>query len=108
MADYLVVQGLRESFGREVAVAGVSFGVERGKILTLLGPERLRQDDDPALHRRSRAARRRPHRHRREPMTSTAEGITVPPERRNVGLVFQSYAVWPHMTVAQNVATLSK
>ena len=38
-----------------------------------------------------------------EPMTSVAGGISVVPERRNVGMVFQSYAVWPHMTVAQNV-----
>ncbi|HEX9454239.1 MAG TPA: ABC transporter ATP-binding protein, partial [Candidatus Binatia bacterium] len=28
----------------------------------------------------------------------------VPPERRNMSMIFQSYAVWPHMTVAQNVA----
>ena len=29
---------------------------------------------------------------------------TVPPERRNMSMIFQSYALWPHMTVAQNVA----
>ena len=32
------------------------------------------------------------------------KGINVPPNKRNVGMVFQSYAVWPHMTVFQNVA----
>ena len=31
-------------------------------------------------------------------------GINLPPNKRNVGMVFQSYAVWPHMTVFQNVA----
>lgn len=31
------------------------------------------------------------------------EGIYVPPEKRNIGMVFQSYAVWPHMTVARNI-----
>ncbi|MGC7100820.1 ABC transporter ATP-binding protein [Amycolatopsis lurida] len=31
-------------------------------------------------------------------------GVSVPPSRRNIGMVFQSYAVWPHMTVADNVA----
>src|SRR6476660_3752954 len=35
-------------------------------------------------------------------MSSTAR--TVPPERRNMSMIFQSYALWPHMTVAQNVA----
>jgi len=34
---------------------------------------------------------------------SSAE-LVVPPERRNMSMIFQSYAVWPHMTVAQNVA----
>ena len=32
------------------------------------------------------------------------EGINLPPERRNLGMVFQSYAIWPHMTVYENVA----
>jgi ABC-type Fe3+/spermidine/putrescine transport system ATPase subunit len=30
--------------------------------------------------------------------------LLVPPERRHMSMIFQSYAVWPHMTVAQNVA----
>lgn len=33
-----------------------------------------------------------------------ARGVSIPPFRRNVGMVFQSYAVWPHMTVTDNVA----
>ncbi|ACS84114.1 ABC transporter ATP-binding protein [Musicola paradisiaca] len=36
-------------------------------------------------------------------MDSVARATFIPPERRRVGLVFQSYALWPHMTVAQNV-----
>src|SRR5688500_9795209 len=35
---------------------------------------------------------------------SSARDINVPPHRRRIGMVFQSYAIWPHMTVAQNVA----
>ncbi|MFM2480311.1 ABC transporter ATP-binding protein [Celerinatantimonas sp. YJH-8] len=34
---------------------------------------------------------------------SVAQGCFVPPEKRHIGLVFQSYALWPHMSVAQNV-----
>ena len=40
-----------------------------------------------------------------EQIVSSAErGIFIPPEDRAIGMVFQSYAVWPHMTVFQNVA----
>ncbi len=34
----------------------------------------------------------------------TAKRLFMPPDKRNVGMVFQSYAIWPHMTVAENVA----
>src|SRR5262249_30760908 len=37
-------------------------------------------------------------------VSAPAEGVMVPPRLRNIGMVFQSYAVWPHMTVQQNVA----
>src|SRR5262249_52486821 len=33
----------------------------------------------------------------------SAPGRTVPPERRNMSMIFQSYALWPHMTVAENI-----
>ena len=36
-------------------------------------------------------------------VSSSAKGTFVPPEKRDIGMVFQSYAVWPHMTVAENV-----
>jgi len=104
MADYLRVEGLRKAFGREAAVDGISFGVEKGKILTLLGPSGcgktttlrciagLEHPDAGTISLEGEA------------VTSVADGILTPPERRNIGMVFQSYAVWPHMTVAQNVA----
>jgi iron(III) transport system ATP-binding protein len=102
--EYLVVTGLAKRFGRETAVDGISFGVEKGRILTLLGPSGcgktttlrciagLEHPDTGTITVDG------------EPMTSVADGVFVPPERRSVGMVFQSYAVWPHMTVFQNVA----
>jgi len=39
-----------------------------------------------------------------EPVSSARQGIWVPPEARRLGMVFQSYALWPHMTVFENVA----
>jgi iron(III) transport system ATP-binding protein len=37
-------------------------------------------------------------------LTDMARGLVLPPERRNLGMVFQSYALWPHMTVFENLA----
>ena len=39
---------------------------------------------------------------------SRREGVIVPPERRNLGLIFQSYALWPHMTVERNITLALK
>src|SRR5262245_48696094 len=38
-------------------------------------------------------------------VSDPARGVMVAPRNRNIGMVFQSYAVWPHMTVSQNVAS---
>jgi iron(III) transport system ATP-binding protein len=38
------------------------------------------------------------------PVVMTSRRLCLPPDKRNVGMVFQSYAIWPHMTVAENVA----
>ena len=104
MADYVCVEGLRKAFGREIAVDHLSFGVEKGRILTLLGPSGCGK----TTTLRCIAGLEHPDEGRitidGEPMTSAAEGVFVPPERRSVGVVFQSYAVWPHMTVFKNVA----
>jgi iron(III) transport system ATP-binding protein len=39
-----------------------------------------------------------------QPVVMTARRLSLAPDKRNVGMVFQSYAIWPHMTVAENVA----
>ena len=39
---------------------------------------------------------------------SQIEGVIIPPEKRNVGFIFQSYALWPHMTVEQNITLALK
>jgi iron(III) transport system ATP-binding protein len=101
----LVVEGLRKRFGENIrAVDGVSFEVSRGEFLVLLGPSGCGK----TTTLRSVAGFEEPEAGRiligGVPVTDAGQGIMVPPERRNLGMVFQSYAIWPHMTVFENVA----
>lgn len=99
----LIVQNLCKSFGQVKAVDDVSFTVKDGEFLTLLGPSGCGKSTTLAAI----AGLDRPD------TGFIAVGDTVffdskhrtfiEPEERNCGLVFQSYALWPHMTVAQNL-----
>lgn len=102
---FLQVDGLTKSFTPgSAAVAGISFGVEPGKIVTLLGPSGCGK----TTTLRCIAGLEMPTSGTitidGDVVTDISRRIMLPPERRNVGMVFQSYAVWPHMTVAQNLA----
>jgi ABC-type Fe3+/spermidine/putrescine transport system ATPase subunit len=101
---YLEVQGLVKRFGAERAVDGVSFNLPKGKFLTLLGPSGCGKTTTlmsiAGLHGIDAGTIRVGG----VVYTSKVDGIFLPPEKRDIGMVFQSYAIWPHMTVAQNVA----
>ncbi|HEX6768105.1 MAG TPA: ABC transporter ATP-binding protein [Candidatus Binatia bacterium] len=102
------VKNLVKSFpgakGEVRALNGVSFEVGKGELFTLLGPSGcgktttlrciagLEQPVAGEIVINERAVYR------------AADGTFVPPERREIGMVFQSYAIWPHMTVFKNVA----
>src|SRR5256886_15727017 len=104
MSAELRVEGLRKQFATgQPAVDGVSFHVPAGEIVVLLGPSGCGKTttlrcvaglEHPTAGRISIAGRL---------VSAPAEGVKVPPRLRNIGMVFQSYAVWPHMTVKQNV-----
>ena len=98
----LRVRGLTKSFGSTRVVNGISFDLRPGEVLTLLGPSGcgksttlrliagLEQPDGGEVWVGSR-------------LVASGERIMVPPEGRRIGLVFQSYAIWPHMTVMENI-----
>ena len=101
----LTVDNLHLTYGDNPILKGVSLTLNRGEVVSLLGPVRQRQDHAAARGRRPRGAARGHHQDRRQGRCSTApRGIDVPAEGRNLGLVFQSYALWPHKTVFDNVA----
>src|SRR6516225_4793824 len=101
---YVEVQGLVKLFGNDIAVNEISFSIPRGKFLTLLGPSGCGKTTTlmsiAGLHGIDAGTIRVGG----VTYTSKAEGIFLPPEKRDIGMVFQSYAIWPHMTVMENVA----
>ncbi len=103
-APHIEVEALRISYGPVAAVGPVTFSVARGEQLTLLGPSGCGKTTTlravAGLERPSAGAIRIDGR----PMYDAAAGINVPAEQRGLSMVFQSYAIWPHMTVFENVA----
>ena len=101
----LKVEGLVKTYKDLKALDNVSFEFNKG-ILSLLGPSGcgkttllrciagLEIPDDGSIYIDDKV------------QTSIRETILVPPYSRAIGFVFQSYALWPHMTVYKNVACL--
>jgi iron(III) transport system ATP-binding protein len=101
MSVVLEARGVRRLYGRTVAVDGASLALEPGRITGLLGPSGCGKSTllrcvaglEPVDGGEVRAGQR----------LLSAPGLHVPPEGRDVGLVFQDYALFPHLTVAENV-----
>ncbi len=96
------LSGVSRSYGPVRAVRDLSLEVKRGEILALLGPSGCGKTTTLRLIAGFES-----------PDTGTVEvggrtvagpGINVPPEKRRVGMVFQDYALFPHLSVEQNVA----
>ena len=102
--SFVRIKNLIKRFGDLVAIDGASLEVADGHTLALLGPSGcgkttilrciagLETADAGAIEIGGK------------PVFDTSAGINLMPEQRELGIVFQSYAVWPHMTVADNVA----
>jgi iron(III) transport system ATP-binding protein len=100
----LVVHDLVKRFGDVRAVDHVSLTVKEGQLTTLLGPSGcgkttilnciagLERPDEGSIVLGDLV------------VDDCARGLHLPPERRQLGMVFQSYALWPHMTVFDNLA----
>jgi iron(III) transport system ATP-binding protein len=99
----LRVEGLVKTFGEVRAVDDISFRVEDGEFLTLLGPSGCGKSTTLAAI----AGLDRPDQGRialgDNVFFDGTKQRFVPPEGREIGLVFQSYALWPHMTVRDNL-----
>ena len=100
----VTLTGVGRQFGALKAVDAVDLAVEHGEFVTLLGPSGcgktttlrmvagLERNDSGVIVIGDRV------------VSDAAADLFVPPDHRKLGMVFQSYAIWPHMTVFDNVA----
>ena len=94
----ITVHGLSKRFGAVVAVDTVTLEIADGELFTLLGPSGCGKTTLLRLiagFHRPDAGRVR---------FGDRDVTDLPPYARNIGMVFQNYALWPHMTVFQNIA----
>jgi iron(III) transport system ATP-binding protein len=97
----VALRGLTKRFGGHTVLDGVSLMIEHGRLVCLLGPSGCGKTTalrlvagfmEPTAGEIAIGDR-----------VVSSPARTLPPEQRNVSMVFQSYALWPHMTVAENV-----
>jgi iron(III) transport system ATP-binding protein len=104
MASSLSVEDVHKRLGKNDVLKGVSFDLAQGEVVALLGPS----GSGKTTLLRQIAGLDTPDRGRivvgGEPVFDAARGTAVPAERRQIGLVFQSYALWPNRSVQDNVA----
>src|SRR5512147_266489 len=103
MATTITIKNLSKHFGKVAAVNNVSLDIEAGAFLTLLGPSGcgkttllrciagLEDPDGGEIYIGDKL------------VFSHAKGISMPSGKRDLGLVFQNYALWPHMKVDKNI-----
>ncbi|MEM1345936.1 MAG: ABC transporter ATP-binding protein [Pseudomonadota bacterium] len=98
----IAIEALSKTFGGRAAVDGLTFDIPSNALFAVVGPSGCGKSTLLRLI----AGLETPDRGRiaLDGAEVAGPGIFVPPEERRVGVVFQSYALWPHLTVAANVA----
>ena len=102
--SFLRIQNLYKTFGQVAAVNRINLEIAEGEFFTMLGSSGcgktttlrmvggLEKPDSGEIHLGDQC------------LVAPEKNLFIKPEKRNMGMVFQSYALWPHMTVFENVA----
>ena len=98
----LKVEDISAGYGDQRVIEGLSFHVNRGEIVSLLGPSgcgkttalRAVAGFEPIDEGEILISQK----------VASKPGLTIPPEHRSIGMVFQDYALFPHLTIAENIA----
>ena len=100
----LTISSLSKEFGNARVVDDLDLQVAKGEMLVLVGPSGCGKTTTLRCIAGLESPGTGTIRIGDHLVTAIGQGINVPPEKREIGMVFQSYAVWPHMTVFNNVA----
>jgi iron(III) transport system ATP-binding protein len=98
------IENLHKSYGDVHAVRGFELILAQGEFVTLLGPSGCGKSTTLRVIAGLETATEGRVELFGTPVVDTSTGLSLAPNRRDLGMVFQSYALWPHMTALQNVA----
>ena len=104
----ILLNGIVKSYGKEVVVKNLDLLVEPGEFLTILGPSGCGKTTTLRMIAGLEEPNQGNIKLDDKVVFSRNEGVVIPPEARNLGLIFQSYALWPHMTVEKNITLALK
>lgn len=104
MEDIIKVEGVAKGYGKHQVLQNLDIAIKKGECFTLLGPSGCGK----TVLIRLIAGHEVPDEGKiiidETVVADSSTGEYIPPERRGLGIVFQDYAVWPHMTVFENIA----
>lgn len=101
---FLKASGLVKKFGKLLAVDDVNFEINRGEVLTLLGPSGCGKTTTLRMIAGFEKPEAGEVHVEEQCIVSVQRRLFLSPEKREMGMVFQSYAIWPHMSVFENVS----
>lgn len=100
----LELTGIRKRYADVDAVRDFDLAVEEGELVSFLGPSGCGKSTTLRLIAGLLSPDEGEISIDGHVVSSASRGVAMPPDKRDIGLVFQSYALWPHMTVARNIA----